>query len=213
MMRVAPFLIVFLAVLLSACTVPVQRALERPPLVEPLKLTIGKCFRPLISKYEYLGEGREARFNFPLGPPSVEMFDLVFTGMFVKTVPVEPPCWKTNQGPDVDAVIETQIEGFRGNMATISKRYGEHRAEVEITYRFLLFSPEGETIHSWTVAGSGLFIPDNTIDPFFPQPTWYSKAVKLAMRDAAAKFVRGFRDQPKIRKWLQGLKVSSGKRQ
>jgi hypothetical protein len=197
----------------SACTIPIQPALERPPLVEPLEVTIGKCFRPAIAKYEYLGEGKEALFNFPLGPPSVEMFDIVFTGMFVKTVPVEHCRPETSRGPDVDAVIETQIEIFRGNMATISQRDGEHRAEVEITYRFLLFSPEGETIHSWTVAGSGLFIPDNTIDPFLPQTTWYSKAVKLAMRDAASKFVRGFRNQPKIQKWLQGLDVSSRTRQ
>ncbi len=201
---------------------------------------MGKCFSPAISNYEYRSDGAASQgppesrqgyarpapatlpvtYIFPLGPPSIAMFDRVFTGMFVKTVAVEhcPPA--TDQGLDVDAVIDTQIERFWWYMTPLRAGMSvtSIRNEVEITYRFLLYSPEGETIDSWTVVGSGLYIPEyipgvSKLINIGPEPTWLSAAVKLGMRDAAADFVTEFRHQPKIREWLQGLDVSSGEEQ
>ncbi len=183
---------------------------------------MGKCFSPAISNYEYReADEDKIAFVFPLGPPSVAMFDRVFTGMFVKTVPVEhcPPA--TDQGLDVDAVIETQIERFWWYWTPATPgivRNPSRRFEVEITYRFLLYSPEGETIDSWTVVGSGLsiqeYIPGTSkVIVFLPEPKHLSAAVKLAMRDAAADFITEFRDQLKIREWIQKWDVSSGERQ
>ena len=217
MKRVAFYLIVLLAVLLSACAIPIKPALEGPPLVEPLELTMGKCFSPAISNYEIRdADYPHALYVFPLGPPSVAMFDRVFTGMFVKTVPIEHCSPATDQGLDVDAVIDTQIERFwwyitpAPGIGLITSR--EFR--VEITYRFLLYSPEGETIDSWTVVGSGLYIPEPSKGIVFnPELTWLSAAVKLAMRDAAADFITEFRDQPNIREWIEKRDVSSGEGQ
>ena len=185
---------------------------------------MGKCFSPAISNYEYRSRPAPATlpvtYIFPLGPPSIAMFDRVFTGMFVKTVAVEhcPPA--TDQGLDVDAVIDTQIERFWWYMTPLRAGMSvtSIRNEVEITYRFLLYSPEGETIDSWTVVGSGLYIPEfipgiSKLINIGPEPTWLSAAVKLGMRDAAANFVTEFRHRPKIREWLQGLDVSSGEEQ
>ncbi len=209
------YLIAVFAVILGACAIPIQPAIERPPLVEPLKLTMGKCFGPAITKYEYRGKEAKSLWIFPVGPPSVQMFNLVFTGMFVKTGPMEncPP--KTGKGLDFDAIIETQIERFwwYRKPSRAVQFVTDHRFAVEITYRFLLFSPKGETLHSWAVMGSGLYLPHNKDTDLNPEPTWFSEAVKLAMRDAAAKFVANFRNQPKIQKWLQGLKVSSRAKQ
>ncbi len=218
------FLVLWI-ILLSSCAITIKPALEGPPVVEPLELTMGKCFSPAISNYEYRSRPRSpaplpVKYIFPLGPPSVAMFDRVFTGMFVKTVPVEhcPPA--TDQGLDVDAVIETQIERFWWYITPVSGSIlrSYDTSEVKVTYRFLLYSPEGETIDSWTVVGSGLNIPKyipgtSKFIEFLPEATWLSAAVKLAMRDAAADFITEFRDRPKIREWIQKRDVSSGERQ
>ncbi len=220
MKRFALLILYILLLSSSACTIPIKPALEGPPVVEPLELTMGKCFSPAISNYEYRSDDeKKLLYIFPLGPPSIAMFDRVFTGMFVKTVPVEhcPPA--TDQGLDVDAVIDTQIERFWWYMTPVANsQFTSRRFKVRITYRFILYSPEGETIDSWTVVGSGLsiqeYIPGTSkVIVFLPEPKHLSAAVKLAMRDAAADFITEFRDQLKIREWIQKWDVSSGERQ
>ncbi len=225
MKRFALLILYILLLSSSACAITIKPALEGPPVVEPLELTMGKCFSPAISNYEYRDADEDKMlYVFPLGSPSVAMFGHVFTGMFVKTVPVEhcPPA--TDQGLDVDAVIDTQIERFWWYWTPATPGIdptgpGTPRDfSVEITYRFILYSPEGETIDSWTVVGSGLYIWEyipgtSKLIVFLPESKWLSAAVKLAMRDAAADFITEFRDQPKIREWIQKRDVSSGERQ
>ena len=108
--------------------------------------------------------------------------------------------------------IETKIERFWSNVPkpVAFQQVETMRIPAEITYRFIVYGVKDEPIASWTVTGSGVHTPRWEAINLQPDQTWLSAAVKLAMRDAAAKFIAGFRDQPQIKEWLQKTGVASG---
>ncbi len=74
---------------------------------------------------------------------------------------------------------------------------------AEVIYRFTVYSPQGSRLASWKVKGIGK-----------PSPGWFvwktepfSKAMDLAMVDAARKFMTGFRDVPEVQQWLREVGI------
>jgi len=207
-----------IALVLSVCAcerqVPIEEALQRPPLVEPLQLTMGKYYSRAVNAYEhfyYPTDDRTVSWKFPIGPQSVSMFDRVFASMFMKTLPIDRLPTAAGDRSDVAAVIETKIEQFRVQYRQSRHTITNTRIFVEITYRFIVYMANGETIASWTVTGTSLYAPRTDLAvQVLPEPKWMSAAVKLAMRDAAGKFVAGFPEQPRIKNWLHRIGAASG---
>ncbi|MCZ6863107.1 MAG: hypothetical protein O7I42_23065, partial [Alphaproteobacteria bacterium] len=151
--------------LLGGCAgdrvIPIKPALDRPPLVDSLPLTMGVYFGPELRGYAHREPApappylEDTTFVFPLGPPSAAMFELVFTGVFAKTVPVERPPSAARRRADVAAIIETKIEQVSATFPTLRsfEQVDTLRIPAEITYRFIVYTAKGETIASWTVTG------------------------------------------------------------
>lgn len=78
----------------------------------------------------------------------------------------------------------------------ISHVYALGRAEI--TYKLALHSSAGAALGAWDAEGSGgsgaVFVSD---------------LLRLAMRDAAANFVKGFRREPVVKNWLKQAGIES----
>ena len=92
-----------------------QGALDTPtPLVERLPITVGVHYDDeLLNHYhreDWFGEIIEHEYY--LGPPSVALFDPLFSGMFAKVVPVEDPSTPTVDGQNLSGVLSVTIKSF-----------------------------------------------------------------------------------------------------
>lgn len=172
---------------LSGCVsnIKVEPVLERPPLVESLPLTVGIYFSPEFRTYR----GSQCGFlycnEYDLGPQSVALFEIIAAGLFDKVRAIDSMP-STDSNLNVAGILAPTIADFDvGNQ--------------QITYRVTLYSPAGSEIGAWEVNGF-------TIHPFLP-----GTRTRLAMRDAAAKFVKGFRKEPVVMRWLEdaGIKLPS----
>jgi hypothetical protein len=173
---------------LGACTVnhEIKPVLERKPLVESLPLTVGIYFSPEFRTYHRSQCGLLFCNEYELGPPSVALFEILVAGLFDKVLAIEtmPP---TRSKLDVAGILAPTITRF-------DIRY------LEITYRMTLYSPAGSELGAWEVDGA----PSG--ETLFPaEPT------RMAMRRAAARFVKEFRTEPVVMHWLEeaGVKVSA----
>ena len=98
------------------------------------------------------------------------------------------------KGPPLDGIIEEQIDDFDVKAIT----YPAKTVKAEITYRFTLYSPQGEKITSWTIKGAGEEA-ERPGDPSFH----VIRAVDEAQHDAATKFINGFPQVPAVKQLLQ----------
>ena len=204
--RLATFVLagVMIVISLAGCnyTPPIDAKLETSPAVEPLPITLGVYYPPELRDFHRshnMGGSTGITIEYFLGPPSISLFDQVLAGMFTRTVPVTVDPARLSGNPDVAAVIVLRIDRFQpyysaGNVSPIEFI---HEA---IVYRATLFSPEGHPFADWTVRG---LASDNFSAS--PSGTPAGDVVAMAMREAAAKFVAGFRQQPEVAKWLADL--------
>jgi len=183
------------AAIISGCTMtmtfPLEATIDRPPSVTPVPLAVGVYYSPEFRAYEHVRVRQKMRFVAPFGQASVALFDRVLPMIFEGVVPVASPPPLGEGGPKLAAVIEPKIEAFDFDWPVVLA-FGAYTAEV--TYRFTLYSPEGNPFASWTVRGDG-----NPVGLQAGVP----KAIDLAMEDAAKKFMAGFRDVPEVRRWLR----------
>jgi hypothetical protein len=194
-MRISIGAILVVLLFLDSCTYNIhheidESVLKRRPLVESLPVTVGIYFSPEFRTYH--SNNCESAFplgtfcnEYNLGPSSVALFEIVFAGLFDKVLVIDstPP---RGSNLNVAGTISPAIAAFNVK-------------ERQITYRMTLYSPAGTELGMWEVEGlastGGVFSSD---------------LVRLAMRAAAAKFVKGFHKEPVVIRWLEdaGVKVS-----
>ncbi len=195
---------VLMAFALGACAhaIPLKGMAELPAAAEPMPARVGVYYSPEFRAYMHSGEQGGDTWNFPLGPASVNIYDGAFAAVFTKTVPVDrlPP--QPAGGPVLDAVIEARIVGFDFNLPLLKTS----TFSSQITYNYILYSPDGARIASWTVTGFGAKRGQFGFD--FAR--WPGESADLAMQDAASKFVTGFRTLPEVMNWLRKHKGSAG---
>jgi hypothetical protein len=188
-MRMSIGAILIVSLFLGGCTYhinhEIEPVLQRRPLVESLPLTIGIYFSPEFRTYHGTQCGALFCNEYDLGPRSVALFEIIVAGLFDKVIVVEvlPPF---DSCPEVSGILAPSITEFD---------FGYQ----QITYRLTLYSPAGIEVGSWEVVGAA------------PGDEWLpGKRTRLAMRDATAKFVKGFHKEPVVIRWLQdaGLKGS-----
>lgn len=170
------------AVVLSGCSSQIDPVLTRRPLVEPLPLTVGVYFTP-----EFRGHRSKCDAwlcpEYDLGPPSVALFELLLAGLF-RDVVVLDAMPTTHSRLKVAGILVPAITEFH-----------LRQVETQITYRVTLYSSEGGELKAGHFEGSG--------------PPFTSEGARLAIRDAAAKFVKELRKELVVKRWLREAGVES----
>ncbi len=158
------------------------------PLIEPLPLTVGIYYGPEFRNFETVQTRRDHnsidRYHLRLGRPSMALFNLAFGALFAKTVALSTaPPWGDGE-PGLQAAIAPRIES-----ASFSS----------VSYAFTLTGANGRVIADWTVDGrhAGEISGERTV----------AHSIRFAMRDAAAEFLIGFREEHEIRAWLARLEI------
>jgi hypothetical protein len=192
-------LALFAAAVVSGCTtvIPLKATVEDPPSIAQMPLVVGVHYSPEFRTYEH----EQSKLVFPLGQSSVILFDQVLPMIFAQVVRVPSRTPLGGGEPRIAAVIEPNIEDASFSSPPMIVSLADVTAEV--IYQFTVYSSQGNRLASWKVRGIGN-----------PSPGWFvwktepfSKAMDLAMVDAARKFMTGFRDVPEVQRWLREVGI------
>jgi len=214
--RQAPtcFALIAVSIFLSACVLRQIRieippnAIGQPPKVTKLPLSVGVYYSVALRDHEHVFTPGLRPFVIRSGRASVNLFDQLLPLTFDRVVAVShrPPL--VAEGATVVAVLEPSIESLEVKLerrAVLSNLV----AAAEVTYRFILHAPEGATVASWSVKGSGRgegrrrFSPDQPFEAVLAELfEALSAAIHRAMHDAATKFMTNIREVPEVRQWL-----------
>jgi hypothetical protein len=137
--------------LLSGCAhnIPLKGTLESPPSVTQVPLAVGVYYSPEFCAHKHEDSRKGDRWIFPLGEASVTLFDQVLPRLFKSVLPVQTRHPLATSAPALAVVIEPKIEVF--DFAIPFLKTGTYSAEL--TYRFTLYSPQGNPFASWLVKG------------------------------------------------------------
>ncbi len=192
------FLLTGLALALAACgAVQVGTDVEFPkPLVDELPMTVGVYYSDEFTKYAHAEQRWGTEWKIELGKFHVRMTDRLFDSAFRDTVHVKSLGDLPGEQP-LRAVVEPRIElySFITPRDTGAKYYA-----VTIRYRLNVFAPDGRLADSLTFTGYGSS-PSSGMTSTNPMVL----ATKAAMRDAAAKFLVQFPEQPVTKKMIAEL--------
>ena len=190
--------------MLGGCSyIPVEvdwQALDQPPAVKPLPLTVGTYYSSEFRTYEHFHPLDGGYFVFSVGPPSLSAFEQVLSGMFETVISLQSPPPIQADEPVVEAIIEPTIADIE-LLGPPYQTEGTKRAIV--TYSITLYLPDGQNLASWNVTGTGIA----ECRPFRCIP---GEEIEFALREAVAKFVISFYEQPEIKRWVQKNNINAG---
>jgi hypothetical protein len=189
-LSVAPLLPV-IAVLgvLSACggvTVRPEPVLPKP-LVEAMPADVGLVIPSDMRSYTHKETRWGVNWEVALGPGHTRLMRDVFKDIF-HDVEEFNDVESAKAGKDLKAVFEPRIDQY--SFVTARETGGRYYA-VTIRYRINLYTPQGEKADSFTLTGYG-----NALAKGISSGAPLARASIAAMRDAAAKFLVQFPDQP-----------------
>lgn len=177
------------AILLSACgDVSIKPAARLPkPLIVQMPADVGLIIPAETRKYL----DKETRFGVDwtvdLGPGEVRLMQDVFKDLF-HHVEEFKDLDAARAGKDLKALFETRVDQY--SFVTARETKGRYYA-VTIRYRINLYTPQGEKVDSYTLTGYG-----NSLALGMSGSKPLTQATVGAMRDAAAKFLVQFPEQP-----------------
>jgi hypothetical protein len=183
-----------------------EAPIQKPPLVQAIPLTVGVYYPEELQKYECeTGKGYIFdKYVVRLGPASMKLYDLVFSGLFAKSFRVNNYNTSAPGDQKVD-VVELMITNFTGCEARwpiIGRTY------VSITYKAILRAASGEIIAEWV--GTGHATPSEVGNRNQTEGKYLENLTAIAMRKTAADFVKNFQENPDINAWLESRGVSQG---
>ncbi len=190
----AALVVAFAVVVLTAgCvwSVP-EPALIREPRPESIPLRIGVYHSPEFRAAKY--RHHLTHTTWVLGEPSVRLLDDALSLMFSDVVRLaRPPAEAPPSG--LAGVIEPRLlsAAFR------YPRAGEVAFPTHVAYAFTLYRPDGSTVASWSVNGASGEAVSNPLGAVAS----IKRNFEQAMREAAWKLTREFRDVPEVRGWLE----------
>jgi hypothetical protein len=178
-----------LTVVLAACShVSIQPEAHLPkPLITPMPAAVGLIIPVETRKYS----DQETRFGIDwkvdLGPGEIKLMRDTFTDLFRHVAEFED-LESAKAAKDLQALFETRVEQY--SFVTSRETGGRYYA-VTMKYRINLYTPQGEKVDSYTLTGYG-----NSLAMGMSGGKPLTQATVAAMRDAAAKFLVQFPDQP-----------------
>jgi len=135
---------------------------------------------------------RETRYGIEwkidLGPGEVKLMRDTFTDLFQRVEEFKDLESAKTAALDLKALFETRVDQY--SFVTSRETGGRYYA-VTIKYRINLYTPQGEKVDSYTLTGYG-----NSLAMGMSGGKPLIQATTAAMRDAAAKFLVQFPDQP-----------------
>jgi hypothetical protein len=178
-----------LTILLAACgDVSIKpEAILPKPLIVRIPADVGLIIPPETRKYV----DQETRFGIDwkvdLGPGEVRLMRDVFKDLF-NHVEEFKDLEAARAAKDLEALFETRVDQY--SFVTARETKGRYYA-VTIRYRINLYTPQGEKVDSYTLTGYG-----NSLALGMSGGKPLAQATVGAMRDAAAKFLVQFPEQP-----------------
>lgn len=184
-------------------TVPVSPDIVRP-VVEPTKIAVDIHYADDLQDHECTGDGGYIAFSwaFALGPPSIEMFNVIFATLFTDVEFSDASSEIAFLGDQRD-VIELHLSSFTGCQASWPI-FGT--TVIEIRYEAIVWSAEGEELVRWGgygQAGPGHDLLGNNGPMLEPELAHLNALTSVAMRNAAADFVVNFETDPAVRAWAE----------
>ena len=177
------------AIPLAACgDVTIKPEVHLPkPLIAPMPVAVGLIIPPETRKYV----DQETRFGIDwkvdLGPGEARLMRDTFTDLF-QHVDEFKDLESAKAGRDLQALFEARVDQY--SFVTSRETGGRYYA-VTIKYRINLYTPSGEKVDSYTLTGYG----NSTVSGMSGGKP-LTQATMGAMRDAAAKFLVQFPEQP-----------------
>ncbi len=192
------------ACLMAGCIVaPPKPEVNRTQGMSQIPIAVGVYYDTAFRAYEHHFIIGTTSFNVSVGKTSVALFDEVFPIVFKRAVPVisRPPLLPG--GPRVAAVIEPKIEEFEMDhpFIMIGTTFS-----AEVTFRFTLYSLDGEQIVSSTYVGKGKMLAS-----LFNQGRPPGEATSIAMQEATEKFMSDFPNLPQVQQWIRQAGVADAK--
>jgi hypothetical protein len=164
------------------------------PLVEKLPLSAGLHMDAEFRSYVYKETRWNSEWMVALGAPSVSHATRVVAASFRSVREVKDP--KATGLPAVDLVLSPHVEEF----AFVTPRdAGGVTYQVTLRYRMNVFNPQGQLIDSLLYTGYGA-VAGGGISTEAP----LTLATEAALRDAGAKFLTEFPQQPVVQQLLRG---------
>ncbi len=189
------FATAFAAVLvgLSGCG-PVQLVASSripTPLIVKLPVTVALFMPQQFAQYVHKEERWGTDWNIDIGKAQSDAMSQLVNAMFDRVVVVDSLAAGGALGSEVSAILEPSVEEY----AFVTPRdAGSPFFAVSIKYRLNVYTPDGKLADSWGFTGYGTS-PAGGLSNTEP----LQNATALAMRDAGAKLVVEFRDQPVVR--------------
>jgi len=184
-----------IATVLPACiggTAQLPGAMEEPPLVDKLDVTIGSHF-PGQSR-GYVVPTPIARI--PVGEASAKRFRKAWEAMFAQVVdlPDWPP-WRSRP-PPVDGVIEVdtvEMEVTLGNDDNKPDR-------IQVRYRVCLYQPDATQVKCWSTEADSRY-QRGIGECLLGLGACLGEQVDHVMREAIARFLLEFEADPDAKRW------------
>jgi hypothetical protein len=189
---------------LAACSdVSIKPEAHLPkPLITPLPAAVGLIIP--VETRKYLDQ--ETRFGIDwkvdLGPGEVKLMRDTFTDLFQHVAEFKD-LESAKAAKDLQALFETRVDQYS---FVTSRETGGRYFAVTIKYRINLYTPQGETVDSYTLTGYG-----NSLAMGMSGGKPLTQATVAAMRDAAAKFLVQFPDQPPAQQLARNEAVAADK--
>jgi hypothetical protein len=186
MRRVIPAM---LAALLAACSdVSIKPEAHLPkPLITPFPAAVGLIIPVETRKYIDQETRYGIEWKIDLGPGEVRLMRDTFTDLF-EHVEEFKDLESAKAARGLKALFETRVDQY--SFVTSRETGGRYYA-VTLKYRINLYTPQGEKVDSYTLTGYG-----NSLAMGMSGGKPLNQATTAAMRDAAAKFLVQFPDQP-----------------
>jgi hypothetical protein len=189
---------------LAACSdVSIKPEAHLPkPLITPMPAAVGLIIP--VETRKYLDQ--ETRFGIDwkvdLGPGEVKLMRDTFTDLFQHVAEFKD-LESAKAAKDLQALFETRVDQYS---FVTSRETGGRYFAVTIKYRINLYTPQGEKVDSYTLTGYG-----NSLAMGMSGGKPLSQATVAAMRDAAAKFLVQFPDQPPAQQLARNEAVAADK--
>jgi hypothetical protein len=164
-------------------------------LVQPVTARVGYVLPPDQKDYAHSENRGGVPWSVSLGQGQRKLAREVFKAAFVSAEEFED-LDAARRASGLQGIFEARIEQY--SFATARETGGEYVA-VTIRYRILLRTPAGEPVDAYTLTGYG-----NSLASGLSSSEPLAAATRAAMRDAAAKFLTQFPEQPIAKQLASG---------
>ena len=217
------FMVLLITLFLPMMGCSIERSLKLdarlplPPAVQQMPLHVGVYYDPefvdYTKKIELITCGPSGRrdktgifYTFPVGAASGDLFDQIIGSMFTTVTKASALSQPLRNTSSVDGMLELRIESFDWGTVCTKDYLSTGKFTASISYIINLYSSEGPLVASMRVEGLGTEkFKVCMVD------CEDSLATKQAIKDAMAKFMIEFSEEPEVRKWLSAHKVAGGK--